>query len=354
MSINLICSKCYKTRKLRVKRCSCGSTLSKFKVRVKTAQGKWLTKQVPTLSLAKKVELKFMSQAILADTLGIHKAPLLDDAWKRFLKHAKLHKDSWKADESRWLHHVKPKLSGLKMDKVTPGMIQSIIDGMNKTHKPATRKQVLQLINRVYNFSLQQRVYHGENPCRSIKLPQFDNKKTENLTPEQIGKLQSVLAEDLNRRASLVVSFALYTGKRKSEILTLTWDCIDWDNGMVTFKDTKNKETHTVPINQQALKVLKRAEEIKVSDLVFPCETGKYYHSFSRTWYRIRKKAGINIRLHGLRHVYASHLASSGKVDLFVLKELLGHKDIKMTQRYSHILNSALRKGTEVADEVFK
>jgi site-specific recombinase XerD len=55
-----------------------------------------------------------------------------------------------------------------------------------------------------------------------------------------------------------------------------------------------------------------------------------------------------------LRHVYASHLASSGKVELFVLKKLLGHKDIKMTQRYSHIMNSALRKGTEVADELFR
>jgi integrase len=354
MAINLICSKCYKTRKLRTKKCSCGSTLSKFKVRVKTSQGKWLTKQVPTLSLAKKVELKFQSQAILSDTLGIHKAPLLDDAWKKYLKHAKLNKQSWKADESRWLHRVKPKLSGLRMDRVTPGMIQGIIDGMNKTHAPATRKQVLQLINRVYNWSIQQREYRGENPCRSIKLPKFDNKMTENLTPEQIGKLLTVLAEDSNKRASLVVLFALYTGKRKGEILGLTWDCIDWVNGLVTFKDTKNKETHTVPVNQQALRVLKKAEGIKVSDLVFPCVTGKYYHSFSRTWGRIRKKAGINLRFHGLRHVYASHLASSGKVDLFVLKELLGHKDIKMTQRYSHIMNSALRRGTEVADEVFK
>jgi integrase len=122
----------------------------------------------------------------------------------------------------------------------------------------------------------------------------------------------------------------------------------------VTFKDTKNKKTHSVPVNKHAMEILKTAHEMKVSDLVFPCDTGKYYHSFSRTWYRIRDKAGVNVRFHGLRHVYASHLASSGKVDLFVLKKLLGHKDIKMTQRYSHIMNSALRKGTEVADELFR
>ncbi|MGD8335012.1 MAG: site-specific integrase [Desulfobacterales bacterium] len=341
---------------MRVKKCSCGHTKAKFKVRVKTPEGKWLTKQVPTLSLAKKVELKFQSQSVL-EGIGIYKAPVLDDIWKRYLKYAKLQKKTWDADESRWLHHIKPKLSSyqnLKMDKVTPGMIQDILDAMFKTHKPATRKQVLQLINRVYNWSIKQKFYHGTNPCQSVSIPKFDNRVTENLAPDDIERLIGVLVEDKNKRASLVVLFALYTGKRRGEILRLTWQDIDWGSGIVTFKDTKNKKTHSVPVNKHAMEILKTAQEMKVSDLVFPCDTGKYYHSFSRTWYRIRDKAGVNVRFHGLRHVYASHLASSGKVDLFVLKELLGHKDIKMTQRYSHIMNSALRKGTEVADELFR
>jgi integrase len=186
-----------------------------------------------------------------------------------------------------------------------------------------------------------------------VKVPKFDNRMTENLTKEQVEGLLRVLREDDNERASLVIAFALFTGKRKGEILGLTWDDIDWQNSMVTFRDCKNKETHTIPVNQQALKILNRAVDIRVSDLVFPSQSGAYYQSFSRTWYRIRKKAGINfIRFHGLRHVFSSHLASSGRVDLFVLKELLGHKDVKMTQRYSHILNASLRKGAEVMSEV--
>lgn len=351
MAINLICSKCYHTRKLRVKKCSCGATKAKFKVRVKTPEGRWLTKQVPILSLAKKVELKFQSQSVL-EGIGVYKAPVLSKVWKRYLAYAKLHKRSWKADESRWEYHLKP-LDSLKMDKVTPNQIQSILDRMDNL-APSTRKQVLQLINRIFNWAIDQRLYHGGNPCKSVKVGKFDNRVTENLTQSQVGDLLKVLQEDKNERASLVISFALYTGKRKSEILGLCWEDIEWEHGLVTFRDCKNKETHTIPVNQRAMKILKSAKDIQVSDLVFPCDTGKYYHSFSRTWYRIRDKAGINIRFHGLRHVFSSHLASSGKVDLFVLKELLGHKDIKMTQRYSHILNSALRKGTEVADTVFK
>jgi integrase len=327
--------------------------VARYKVRVKTPEGKWLTKQTPTLSLAKKVELKFQSQSVL-EGIGVHKAPLLDVVWKAYLKHAKAFKKSWKDDESRWTHHVTPALptyKALKMDKVTPTMIQSIVNSMNTTHKPATIKQVRQLVNRIYNFAIKQRLYYGANPCQSVSIPKFDNRVTENLTQEEIERLMAVLAEDSNKRAALVVLFALYTGKRRSEILRLTWQDIDWKSGLVTFRNTKNTETHTIPVNEKAMGILKQAHEIQKSDLpddlVFPCDTGKYYHSFDRTWRRIRKKAGLTIRLHGLRHVYASWLASSGKVDLFVLKELLGHKDVKMTMRYSHIMNAALKNGCE-------
>ena len=60
-----------------------------------------------------------------------------------------------------------------------------------------------------------------------------------------------------------------------------------------------------------------------------------------------------SIRFHDLRHTYASHLASSGKVDIYTLKTLLGHKDIKLTERYSHLSNDRLRKSTEVLDTLF-
>ena len=80
-------------------------------------------------------------------------------------------------------------------------------------------------------------------------MPKFDNRMTENLTQDQVASLLKVLQEDDNERASLVIGFALYTGKRKSEILNLTWNDIDWELGLVTFRDGKNRETHTIPVN---------------------------------------------------------------------------------------------------------
>lgn len=344
MAINKVCSECHSARKLSKKTCSCGSTSHKYKVRIQANSG-WLSKTVPSLTMARKVETKFKNRAIEEDTLGITKAPLIDKVWLKYLSYAKLHKRSWKDDESRWKHHIK--LTG-KMDKITPRKIQTIIDNMDKA--PATKRQVLQLINRVYNWSIKNQLYKGMNPCVAVTAPKVNNRMNDQLSPEDMGTLIDVLKDEPNRYAALVILFAFYTGKRKGEILNLKWTDIDWDTHLITFRDTKNGEESTIPVNESAMGVLEEALDNKVSDLVFPCSTGKYYHSFNRTWCRIRAKAGLTCRFHAARHTFASTLASSGRVDIFALKELLGHKDIKMTMRYSHILNRSLKKAAEVMD----
>ncbi|MGD9304789.1 MAG: site-specific integrase [Desulfobacterales bacterium] len=350
MAISLVCVKCKSLHKLRTRSCSCGNTTFKYRVRVKLSTGKWLTKQTPSLSLAKKVELKFKERGIVGDILGIHPAPLLSDIWKKYFKHAKLNKKTWRDDQSRWDHHIKH-LASLKMDKITPGKVQGIIDSMT-TQKPGTKKQVLQLINRLYNWSTQQGHYRGLNPCKAVKIPKFDNRLTETLTVDEFKRLLSVLEEDENERAALIIRYAIHSGKRKSEILGLKWS--DIEGNFVTYRDTKNTETQTLPVNSECQAILKRAEELKISEYVFPCSTGRYYHSFSRTWYRIRKKAVVSIRFHGLRHAYASFLVSSGKVSLYELQNLLGHKSIHLTQRYAHLLPERVVKTVNTTDEVFR
>ena len=149
---------------------------------------------------------------------------------------------------------------------------------------------------------------------------------------------------------------ALYSGKRKGAILKLTWDKVDLENGFITLvaSNTKSIETQMVPMNESCMAVLKRAHEIRISEWVFPSSTGKfYYNTFNANWKLFKKRAGIDIRFHDLRHTYASYLASSGKVDIYTLKKLLGHKTINMTQRYAHLIDGTLRNATNVADKVF-
>jgi len=248
------------------------------------------------------------------------------------------------------------------MADITPMNIMDVISTLQKKktskdtyYKPATIKQVLVLIKRIYNWALERELYYGSNPASKVRNPRFDNRVNNPLTKEGVQKLLTVLDSWDNERASLVVRFALYSGRRRGEVLALKWLNIDLERGFVTFHgaSTKNGTTQTLPLNDNCKQILQRCLELRISEYVFPASTGKYYSGFEVIWRRIRKKARLSIRFHDLRHTFASYLASSGEVDIYTLKELLGHKSLDMTQRYAHLINGALRKASNVTDKVF-
>ena len=320
MAINLCCPECYKTYKLQTLKCTCGNNLKTnklFKVRIKLPDGKWKSKQVNSLELAKKVEAKFKTQSIEETVFDIHRAPVIDFVWGKYIHWARLNKRSWIDDCIRWKLHISPSLTGIKMDKISPSHIQEVLNDMatkkkikGDSYAPATIKQILILIKRVFNWSIKQGYYHGANPCNPIKIPQFDNRVTNPLSTDDLKILLAVLNSWENERAALVAKFALYSGKRKREILSLTWDNVDFENCLLTLSamNTKGKKMQSVPMNLHCMSILRRCKDLKVSHLVFPCSSGKFYSGFDCIWKRIRKKAGINIRFHDLRHYVESDI----------------------------------------------
>jgi integrase len=189
-----------------------------------------------------------------------------------------------------------------------------------------------------------------------VDTPKFDNQVTNPLLKEDLERLLSYLSSWDNERAALLIKFALFSGRRRGEILKLKWKDVNFDAGYVTFvgETTKNKRSQSVPLNANCLAILTRCHELKLSDWVFASSTGAFYTTFENTWKRLKKSLALPYRFHDLRHSFASYLASSGKVDILTLKELLGHRELKMTQRYAHLINGALQKGANVADEVIK
>ena len=364
MSINLLCHKCKKTHKLGTRKCSCGAGLKykrKYRVRVKTLNG-WKTGTVDTYQKAKTLEGQLIEGNPRPQKLtplphpesGGH--PTIADVWPHYLAWAKIHKKSWNMDESRYRNYLKEPLSHLPMDAVRPYQVQAILNKMHPRFKPATITQVLMLAKRIFSWSIEQGLYEGKNPCLVIKPPRFDNRVTNTLSREGLQRLLQVLDCWPNKIPTLIIRFALYSGKRKGEILNLQWPDIDLRNGFITLRETKNGSIQKAPLNRHCIQIIEEARALKKnSPYVFPSRTGNryYYGGIDKCWRLIRKKAGINIRFHDLRHTYASYLASSGKVDIYTLKELLGHSDIKMTQRYAHLINGALQKAACVADEVF-
>ncbi len=144
------------------------------------------------------------------------------------------------------------------------------------------------------------------------------------------------------------------TGLCLQEILSLEWSRVNLFRRTILIKETKNGNPKTLPLNKIALDVLNQRSTVKSikNDFVFFNSNGEKINSnvLRTAFYSVLREVGFdNFRLHDLRHTFATRLAQAG-VDIFKISKLLGHKDIKMTQRYAHHCPDSLRDGVEVLE----
>jgi integrase len=186
-----------------------------------------------------------------------------------------------------------------------------------------------------------------------IRIPRLNNQTTEDLSPEQLGRLLRVLDAEENQTAANIMRLALFTGMRRAEIFKLRWDAIDFRRGFITLKDPKGGSNQTIPLNDSAMRVLESIDKQTGNPFVFPGRIkGAHLTDCKKAFKRIAKAAGFPYGfrpLHGLRHTYASMLASSGQVDMYTLQKLLTHKSSVMTARYAHLRDEALRRASNLA-----
>jgi integrase len=225
-------------------------------------------------------------------------------------------------------------------------------------YAPATIKHVIVLIKRVYSWSIEMGLYEGVNPASRIKLPKLNNEITECLTKAEITRLLSMLDRWRNQMAALLIKFALFTGLRRGELFRLKWGDVDLDNGWIDLRETKSGTDNKLPVSKKAMDVLHRAKQFAPSQecpYVFPNRRGNKRTTIGNTWTRIKKAADLpkDFRFHGLRHTFASYLASSGKVSQYTLQKLLTHKTPQMTQRYAHLFDETLRQGANLLPKLF-
>ncbi len=183
---------------------------------------------------------------------------------------------------------------------------------------------------------------------RKVKLLKGENTRLRYLSEEEAERL----IDNCTGYLKPVVITALNTGMRRSEIINLTWDRVDLKNRVILLDKTKNGERREIPINNNLHTVLSKLVRRIDADYVFyNPETLKPYYDFKKAWHNALKKSRIlDFHFHDLRHTFASWLVMKG-VDLMTVKELLGHKDIKMTLRYSHLSKAHIKNAISVLDE---
>jgi integrase len=227
---------------------------------------------------------------------------------------------------------------------------------IQKAGKHTMAARVLELLRRSINYGVKKGLIQ---PLKfKIEIPKLNNQTTEDLDSEQLFKLIKTLDEDPDQTAANVMRLALFTGMRRGEIFKLKWENIDFRRGFITLQDPKSGSNQTIPLNSQVRLIFESIKKTAESEYIFPGRFPEQHLSDCRkSFTRIAKSAGLpkGFRpLHGLRHVYASMLASSGQVDLYTLQKLLTHKSPLMTQRYAHLRDEALKKASNVAVDIIE
>lgn len=168
-------------------------------------------------------------------------------------------------------------------------------------------------------------------------------------------KLLETIKADDHEQAGDVMLLALYSGMRQGEIFKLQWRHIDFQRGFITLVDPKGGRDQKIPLNNAIRMLLNGIPKQKGSLYVFPGRGGRQLKNLREPINKIKTAAKLpaDFRpLHGLRHVYASMLASSGQVDMYTLQRLLTHKTPLMTQRYAHLRDEALKKAADLAGDM--
>jgi integrase len=273
--------------------------------------------------------------------------------WKHYLE-TRPDLKGMQRDSSRWQNDLEKDFGKKEPSELLPLDIDRLRLRLEKTKATASVRNALELLRRLINFGVSRNLIE---PLKfKIKLPTLNNETTENLSPEQLARLLKALDEDIDQAAADIFRMALFTGMRRGEILRLSWDAVDFDRGFISIRDPKGGRDQTIPMNAAARAVLEAHPRTPGSPWVFPGRfAGQHKHDAWKSIDRIRKAAQLppGFRpLHGLRHVFASMLASSGRVDMFTLQKLLTHKSPMMTQRYAHLRDDVLRRGSEVASDI--
>jgi integrase len=257
------------------------------------------------------------------------------------------------ADKSRFTKYLEPAFGNKEPQDILPLDIDRLCRKTLLGKSDQTIKHVLALLRRIVRYGVRKQVSQGL--AFVLEMPTVDNEVVETLNKGELSSLLKTLSNSNDMQISHLMFLALYTGMRKGELLNLCWDDINLEDGFITIRAPKGGKTMRIPINDAVHDILENHPHI--AEFVFVNHRGKPFREIRKRVEAIRKAAGLpgGFRpLHGLRHVYASILASSGQVDMYVLQRLLTHKSQAMTQRYSHLRDQALRQAADLAGQLFK
>ena len=266
-----------------------------------------------------------------------------------YMEWAKGAKRSWEADLSKLRNHLVPRFGDRRLCDITMRDIQLYHGQVKQSHCAGTANRHLSVISKIYKCAIQWEIVE-RNPCAGVKKFQENNAQQRFLSPDEIQRLFKAM-EGKSERSTMTIAalkLLLLTGTRRNEALTARWEHVDLERGIWLIPHTKSGRAHHVPLNHEAKALLANLPRENGSPWVFPGrDPAKHVIDPRKCLDSLTDEAGIErIRIHDLRHSFASLCAQSG-ASLYLIKQLLNHADMVTTQRYAHLTSENLREASQ-------
>jgi len=279
----------------------------------------------------------------------IRNAPTFEELAKDYLEYAD--KRSKKDDIGKLNNIYLPKLGKKPLNSITEKDIRAILKKLlDKGRSNATHNRYLALIKVMLNRAIQWGMLEV-NPAAHIKPLKENPNRERYLSAGEIRLLLRVL-DETPKNAANAIKVMLFTGQRAGNVMSARWSEFD-DQGVWTIPLTKSGKIHRVYLSEEAKITLEEQREISGSkEYVFPGRrSNPHITCLEYIWKNIQEKTGLhNVRLHDLRHTFASW-AINGGASLYDVQKSLGHSDLRVTQKYAHLSEERQREVSKIATQ---
>ena len=275
---------------------------------------------------------------------------------ERYMPHIRSYKRSASSDDGYLRIQILPVLGHKYLDQISRRDIIDLQHGLiQKGYKPGTINRALVLVRYAMNLAIRWEIPGIKtNPTKDVALlNDHEGKKERYLTKEETERLYGVLKDSENPLLQFIIPMLILTGARKREVLDARWEDFDLAKRQWRIPITKAGRPRYVPLSNGVINLLANVPHDANNPWVFPNpKTGKPYISIFGSWNTARSKAGLGeVRIHDLRHSFASFLVNSGRT-LYEVQRILGHTQVKTTQRYAHLSQDTLLDAADAAHKM--
>jgi integrase len=287
----------------------------------------------------------------LAEIEAERGAPTVSDLIQRFLEeHVSRKRPSTQTDYRIAIErHIRPAIGGKKVAEATWADFDALHRKLTKAGTPTQANRVAAVTSKMFALAIKWRL-RLDNPAKGIERNP-ETKRKRYAAPAELRRLMPALDRHPDQQGAAIFRLCMLTGCRSHEAMSARWDAIDLDAGVWTKPGTttKQKVDHVVPLSAPARQLLGKLRRQTNGEWVFPAPDSRTGHrvTLTKSWQLLCKAAKVSgLRIHDLRHSFASQLVSQG-ASLPLIGALLGHTQAQTTARYAHLFDDPQRAAVE-------